>query len=105
MQLGRTTLVVTFGIVAALFLVSNLVLGIGPNFGWSVGYYGKLNRVLDELEQMPGVTITHIGTHEDVRLEDFEITVEISGEQQTIYFDNASSRSLEDLKSEIAEVL
>jgi hypothetical protein len=98
-------MVVSSSFLAAAFLLLNLFLGFGPNFGLHFGYYGKLNRVLAVIQEMPDVDVVHVGLHEDATLEDFQIVVIAGGNRRTIYFENANIRTVEDLSTEIAKAL
>ncbi len=57
----------------------------GPT--WSIGYYGKLNRVRTTIEQMPGFRIIDAWQHHDVTLEDFGFTfVSNTGHTSNVVF-------------------
>ena len=105
MQFSRSALAVSLSFLAAIFLLLNLFLGLGPNFGWHFGYYGKLNSVLAVIQEMPEVHVEDVGLHKDVTLEDFQIVVIAEGNRHTIYFDNANIRTVEDLSTEIDKAL
>ena len=53
-------------------------LGLLPNLGVSIGYYGDANRLHAVVEQVEGVTILRYRHHEDVTLEGtfFDLSVE-----------------------------
>jgi len=54
---------------------------------WKIGYYGKFNRVLAVMEQIPDVRIVDTWQHHDVTLEDFGFTlVSASGQSTKVNF-------------------
>ncbi len=50
-------------------------IGIAGREGWTIGYYGKFNRVRNVTEHMPDVQIIDTWQHRDVTLEDFGFTI------------------------------
>src|SRR5690606_12007913 len=42
---------------------------------WTIGYYGKFNRVWKVIEKMPDIRIADSWQHHDITLEDFGFTV------------------------------
>ena len=94
-----------WALIAALCLSAMWIglyesIGYYSNTGLPFGYYGKLNRVVNELEEIPGLEVVDIGLHKDTTLEDFWITIELGGVKEELAFEGASARSLADLYSE-----
>lgn len=80
-------------------------MGIGPNLGLPVGYYGRFNRVLARIEASPEVEVVETTLHRDTALEDFYITVRTqeSGEVR-LNFEEAHTRPFDDLLQELKRV-
>ena len=77
----------------------------GPNLGLPFGYYGKVNRIVAEVEAN-GLEILNVAMHRDWTIEDFWIRARTSdGSEIELDFRNANSRSFADLKASLAEQL
>ena len=75
-------LCVSLPLIALIWMacfILNLTL---PNYGWEIGYFGQFNRVKHVIEEMPDVTIVDHWQHQDITLEDFGFTLELSGGEQ-----------------------
>ena len=80
-------------VALAIPLVLGGIYAVGLFFGmvggenWTIGYYGKFNRVRHAIEQMPGLRVVDTWQHHDVTLEDFSFTVvALSGQTNKIVF-------------------
>lgn len=80
---------------AVALLVAWSPLGLGPNPGMPFGYYGKLNRVLDRWESLPGVHVRNALVNRDVHLEDFTVELLVHGSHRTsLEFPDAPAEAL-----------
>ncbi|MEM7147757.1 MAG: hypothetical protein AAF591_21820 [Verrucomicrobiota bacterium] len=96
-----------FGVATLFFLtlISLSWMGIGPNLGLPVGYYGQFNRVLDSIEANPELEVIQTTLHQDMALEDFYITVRTQDNREVrLQFEGAHKRSFEDLLQELKKV-
>ncbi|RYD84981.1 MAG: hypothetical protein EOP84_03925 [Verrucomicrobiaceae bacterium] len=54
---------------------AGIFFGMAGGQTWTIGYYGKFNRVRKIIEKMPDVRITDSWQHHDITLEDFGFTI------------------------------
>ncbi|MEO0481587.1 MAG: hypothetical protein AAF196_19120 [Planctomycetota bacterium] len=102
---GPVLLVASLSIASVLLLIGADRIGIGPNLGLHVGYFGRLNRVLDRLESNPNLEVRDVSLHYDTTLEDFYITVRTeSDEDVRLIFEGASKRPFDELLLELKKV-
>jgi len=91
--------------LAGLVFVAVVLMGIGPNLGLSVGYYGRLNRILSRIETSPKLEITEVRLHRDTTLEDFYVVVRTDeGKEIELTFVGAAERPFDELLRELAKV-
>ena len=79
---------------------AGLYFGMVGREGWTIGYYGKFNRVRNVIEHMPDVRIIDTWQHRDVTLEDFGFTIR-SDSGQTIkvnFLENSPQMKMNDPK-------
>ena len=98
-------LVASLLVLAALLFVACDFLGIGPNIGLPVGYYGRFNRVLARIEASPDIVVVRTTLHRDVELEDFYITVRTQDNREVrLRFEEAHTRPYDELLQELRRV-
>lgn len=98
-------LVTTFSLLIVAVLASLDWLGVGPNMGLHVGYYGRLNRVLDRIEASPKVEVLGTTLHRDMQLEDFYISVRTEDQREVrLCFEEAHTRPFPELLKELEKV-
>jgi len=56
------------------------------NRGHHHGYWGEFNRITDALTSLPGVTIEKSWANEDVTLEEFGFTIQVSSQAVSLEF-------------------
>jgi hypothetical protein len=56
------------------------------NHGFEFGYFGQFNRVSKAARAVPGVSITNSWYHGDIDLEEFGLTLSLSGKPVTLFF-------------------
>jgi len=95
----------TLAAMAALTFAGLDAMGIGPNLGLPVGYYGRLNRVLSRIHASPDLEVVQTTLHRDLELEDFYITVrKHDGPEVRLSFEEAHTRPFGDLLLELKKV-
>ena len=100
--IGLATLVASLSILILLALDR---IGMGPNLGLPVGYYGQFNRVLAHVEANTDLEVIRTTLHRDMALEDFYITVRTRDERVVrLRFEEAHTRPLSDLLQELKKV-
>ena len=99
-----TLLAATLTLVIVLVLSVVDLLGIGPNLGLPIGYYGRFNRVLAKIHASPNIEVVRTTLHRDLELEDFYITVRHHGREVRLRFEEAHTRSFNDLVQELNKV-
>ena len=77
LALGLT--VFALGLVGLWALYTAWEVGIFPDCGLEIGYYGQYNRVKHVIESMPNVRIVDHWQHHDMSLEDFGFTLVVDG--------------------------
>ncbi len=97
--LALTTFVGTIALAAHFFL------GLGGNFGYHFGYYGKFNQIYADLQSTENIQIIDYGIHQDLTLEDFWIDINLNGELHQLEFRNSNIRSVKDLRTEYSELI
>ncbi len=91
----RTINLLSLGLAIPLALggiyATGLFFGMVGGENWTIGYYGKFNRVRHVIEQMPDVRVVDTWQHHDVTLEDFSFTVvSAPGQTNKIFFGEGS---------------
>lgn len=98
----RALLVVT---LSGMSLLSLDLIGLGPNLGLSIGYYGRFNRVLARIQASPDIEVIRTTLHRDEALEDFYITVRTQDEREVrLRFEEAHTRPFSELVQELKRV-
>lgn len=86
-----------------------LVVDRSTNRGFTIGYYGELNKLTAALSSLPGVSIDEVGYNSDVTLEEITIWIyDARGRRRQINFwqsDPIRELSGEALKAALAERL
>ena len=91
--------------VLVLGLLSLDRLGLGPNLGLPFGYYGRFNRVLEQIRANPDVEVVQTTLHRDQQLEDFTITVRtLDGRNVLLSFPEAHTRPYDELVRELKKI-
>ena len=94
--------------VATLALLTVIGLdrmGMGPNLGLPIGYYGRFNRIVARIQASPDVEIVRTTLHRDLELEDFTITVRTKDEREVrLRFEAAHTRPFSELLQELKRV-
>ena len=86
-------------------LVGLDLMGIGPNLGLPVGYYGRFNRVLARIQANPDIEVIRTTLHQDQELEDFYITVRTQDEREVrLCFEEAHTRPFSELVQELKRI-
>ncbi len=79
--------------------------GIGPNMGFSFGYYGRFNRIIARIKTNPELEVIRTTLHRDTTLEDFYITVRTQDEREVrLRFEGADTRPFSELLQELKKV-
>ena len=92
---GRVLLV---ALVVGMGLTGLDQVGLGPNLGLPVGYYGRFNRVLARIQERPDVEVVQTILHRDAALEDFSITVRTADAREVVLlFEEAHARPFGEL--------
>ena len=98
----RVLLVVS---LSGMSLLSLDLIGLGPNLGLSIGYYGRFNRVLARIQANPDIEVIRTTLHRDEALEDFYITVRTQDEREVrLRFEEAHTRPFSELVQELKRV-
>ena len=102
----REALVVAIIIsMSALSLLGLDCMGIGPNLGLPVGYFGRFNRVLARIQASPDIEVIRTTLHRDLELEDFSITVRMPDEREVrLRFNEAHTRPFSELIQELKRI-
>ena len=91
--------------MGVLSLLGLDLMGIGPNLGLPVGYYGRFNRVLARIQAGPDIEVIQTTLHRDQELEDFYITVRTQDERDVrLRFEEAHTRPFSELLQELKKV-
>ena len=91
--------------LSGMSLLSLDLLGLGPNLGLPVGYYGRFNRVLARIQARPDIEVIRTTLHRDQELEDFYITVRTQDEREVrLRFEEAHTRPFSELVQELKRV-
>ena len=99
------TLCASLLVLAALLFVACDFLGIAPNIGLPVGYYGRFNRVLARIDASPDIVVVRTTLHRDLELEDFYITVRTQDDREVrLRFGEAHTRPYDELVQELKRV-
>lgn len=103
---SRTTvLAATLTLLTVMGLLGLDLMGIGPNLGLPVGYYGRFNRVLARIEASPDIEVIGTILHRDQELEDFYITVRLQdGREARLCFEDAHTRPFSELVEELKRI-
>lgn len=98
-------LLATLGGIGVLGLLGLDRMGIGPNLGLPVGYYGRFNRVLARIQASPDLEVLRTTLHRDQQLEDFYITVRTKdGREVGLRFEEAHTRPFTELVQELNKI-
>jgi hypothetical protein len=97
-------LAATLTLMTVLVLSVADLMGIGPNLGLPVGYYGRFNRVLAQIHASPDVEVVRTTLHRDLELEDFYITVRHDDREVRLRFEEAHTRPFGELVQELKRV-
>lgn len=99
----RRTLLVL--LLVGMALLGLDLLGLGPNVGLPVGYYGRFNRVVARIEASPDVEVVRTILHRDAALEDFTITVRTPDRVELqLVFGEAHTRPFDELVQQLERV-
>jgi hypothetical protein len=78
-------LVILLG-VPLVFVLLLSVWFLTPNLGLPFGYYGRFNRTVAAIDNVPGLTVLSARGHEDVFLEEIDVTAQLAtGESVRIF--------------------
>ena len=72
---------------AILVLLVAVVADRSANHGFTVGYYGELNKLTAAFNSLPGVSVESVGYNPDVTLEEIELRIRHSPVPRRIPFD------------------
>ncbi|MFT4515930.1 MAG: hypothetical protein ACI89X_002342 [Planctomycetota bacterium] len=98
-------LAATLTLMTVLALAVLDLMGIGPNLGLSVGYYGRFNRIVARIQASPDIEVVRTTLHRDQQLEDFYITVRTQDEREVrLRFEEAHTRPFSELVQELKRV-
>ena len=98
-------LAVPMALITMLVLSVGAFMGLGPNLGLPVGYYGRFNRVLAQIHASPDLQVVRTTLHRDLQLEDFYITVRTHDEREVrLRFEEAHTRPFSELVQELKRV-
>ena len=96
-------------VLAVLFLFWSFfpfILGFESNIGLPFGYYGRLNRVISRIKDIPNTRVVRTWVHKDTSIEDFGFLVQTqSGLQFRLQFAEAHTRRTYELFDQADDLL
>lgn len=93
---------------ALTILLPAMIVDRSVNLGFTVGYYGELNKLTTAFRSLPGVSIQHVGYNPDLTLEEIWFRITDAGVRRDIEFgENDPIRELsgKELKAALANGL
>jgi hypothetical protein len=98
-------LVATLSLLTVMGFIGLDFMGVGPNLGLPVGYYGRFNRVLARIQAAPEIEVIRTSLHRDLELEDFYIFVRLPDKREVrLCFEEANTRPFSELLEELKRI-
>ncbi|MEZ6038531.1 MAG: hypothetical protein R3F29_13705 [Planctomycetota bacterium] len=95
----------TLSLLTGMTLIGLDFMGVGPNLGLPVGYYGRFNGVLARIQAASEIEVIRTSLHRDLELEDFYILVRLPDRREVqLCFEGANTRPFSELLEELKKI-